>query len=153
MLEAPRLRWILYSVGTFVVAGLVTSTTMALDAGGNGFLFLPAVIAILGVAFALVARSPGRLRIANDGFAYTALGRSGSYRWSDVERFGVYLAVGGENVGFDLAPDYAGARPLRLAADARGGFAASLPGTFGRDAHALVDLLERRRIAARRSPS
>ena len=152
VLEAPRLRWILYALGAFFVAGLAASTTMALDAGGNGFLLLPGLIVILGVAFALMARSPGRLRIAKDGFAYTALLRNGSYRWSDVSRFGVYLAVGGQNVGFDLAPEYDGSRPRRLTADARGGFAASLPSTYGRDAHALADLLERRRVAARRDP-
>ena len=153
VLEAPRLRWVLYAVGAFVVAGLAGSTAMALDNPGNAFLLLPALIAVFGVGFAVMALSPGRLRIEGEGFAYTAPGRSGSYRWSDVARFGVYLAVSGENVGFDFASEYRGRRPRRLAADARGGFAASLPGTYGRDAHALADLLERRRITARRGPA
>ena len=148
-LAAPRLRWIFYAVGAFLVAGFSGGLSTALDPESRSFLVLPAFIAVMGIAFVLVALRPGRLRITRDGFAYTAPLRRGAYRWSDIARFGVYLAIGGENVGFDFASDYRGARPRAIAADARGGFAASLPGTYGRDARALADLLERRRIAAR----
>jgi hypothetical protein len=150
VLTEPRLRWILYAVGALVIAGFAASVASALDPAGPGpFLFLTGVIAVLAGAFALMARSPAQLRIAPEGFAYRAPFGSRSYRWADIARFGVYLGVGGERVGFDFMPDYAGPRPRALAADARGGFAASLPSTYGRDAKMLADLLERRRIAAR----
>src|SRR5207302_6191840 len=135
-----------------VIAGLSGSIATTLDPGGSAYLIVPGTIAVIGGVLALVALSPGWLRMNRDGFAYASPGRSGSYRWSDIGRFGVYLAVSGENVGFDFASEYRGRRPRRLAADARGGFAASLPGTYGRDAHALADLLERRRISARTAP-
>ncbi|HKW78899.1 MAG TPA: hypothetical protein VJQ09_07340 [Candidatus Limnocylindria bacterium] len=154
VLEAPRLRWLLYSVGALLVAGFAASIASALDpAWPSPFLALPGAIAVIAGAMALMARRPGQLRIASDGFSYNAPLSSASYRWSDVLRFGVYLGVGGEKVGFDFAPDYTGPRQLRLAADARGGFAASLPSTYGREPRALADLLERRRIAAREPAS
>ena len=150
MLRESRLRWTLYAVGAFLVAGFAASIATAFDPGGpSPFLFLVGLIAVFSGAFALMALSPAELRIEEDGFAYRWILGSRAYRWREIARFGVYLGVGGERIGFDFMPEYAGPRPARLAADARGGFAASLPSTYGRDADALADLLERRRIAAR----
>jgi hypothetical protein len=150
VITAPRVRWLLYAVGALLVAGLAAGAASALDPGGGRlFLILPGGIAVLSGALALMARNPGELRLTGDGFFFRGLLASGSYRWGDVARFGVYLGVGGDRVGFDFGPEYGGPRPRKLVAEARGGFDASLPGTFGRDATALANLLERWRIAAR----
>ena len=134
------------------MAGFAGGVANALEPGdAGGILLFAGAVAVLALLLALAARSPGQLRIEPEGFRYTALLAHGSYRFADIARFGVYLGVGGERVGFDFTPEYSGPRPRKFAEDARGGFAASLPSTYGRDARALVDLLERRRIAARHS--
>jgi hypothetical protein len=92
------------------------------------------------------------LRLTSDGMTVRSLWRTSSYRWSDIERFGVGHVKGthggfGKNqrlIGFDFSVSYPGrdkAQTLKNINRKLSGFEASLPDNYGWDYAELAEHL------------
>jgi hypothetical protein len=78
------------------------------------------------------------LQLTPEGFTVRTMWRTQSYRWSDIEQFGVCEVRTGHGlqrmVGFDFSPSYPGAdsgQMLRNMNRRMSGFEAALPDNYG----------------------
>lgn len=81
------------------------------------------------------------LRLHADGFTVRTLYREATYRWEDVDPFGVVAIRHNRMVGFNYVPHFDRAKRLRRAVAALAGFEGALPDTYGLKAEELADLM------------
>jgi len=112
----------------------------------------------LGYAVATVSLIPSSsyLLIDGEGIRYCSLWRGRSYRWSDIETFGVAeiqmmnhgLRQRHRMVGFTFSATYHGQgklKSLRELSTKLSGYEAALPDTYGWDCQKLADYLNQQR--------
>jgi hypothetical protein len=100
------------------------------------------------VAAALLLPGSAYLRLGPEGFEVCSLFRARSYRWADVEGFGVALVGGNRMVAFNFAPGFPGSVVARRLAVLLSGWEGALPDTYGMGAEELAALLNGYRQAA-----
>jgi hypothetical protein len=81
------------------------------------------------------------LRLGPEGFTIRALYRERTYRWEDVDTFGVTQVSFNKMVGFNFAPHFDRAARLRRVNKAIAFFEGALPDTYGMKAEDLADLM------------
>lgn len=81
------------------------------------------------------------LTITTDGFTICALFREKTYRWSDIESFGLMRVARRLSVGWDFSAQYHEQQRLRGVAAALSGRESMLPDNYGLPARELLDLL------------
>jgi hypothetical protein len=149
VLRPSRLKWLLVLAisFTFVGAGLTAllwpsppGAPQKEDAWvmwvGVGFFGLCAVAS----ALQFLPQS-SCLRLGAEGFTIRSLFREQTYRWEDVDTFGVTLVGLNRMVGFNFAPHFRRAERLRGVSAALAGFEGALPDTYGLKAEELAYLM------------
>jgi hypothetical protein len=101
-----------------------------------GFFGLCAVVALLQFL-----PQSSCLRLGAEGFTIRTLYREQTYRWEDVDTFGVTRVRLNKMVGFNFAPHFQRAARLRRVSAALVGFEGALPDTYGMKAEELADLM------------
>ena len=146
VLRPSRLSWLLVLAISlaFVVGGLLAlfgpRPAKPEDAWGMwlcvGFFGL-----VAGVALLQFLPQSSFLRLHADGFTVRTLYREATYRWEDVDTFGVMVVRLHKMVGFNYAPHFDRAKRLRRAVAAVAGFEGALPDTYGMKAEELANLM------------
>lgn len=154
VLRPRRLKWVLVLLGSaaFVAIGLAMLRDPDIQPRYMVYLTL-GFFGMCGLA-ALLQLIPGSsyLRLAPDGLTIRTMWRDTTYRWSDIERFGVgeFATIHGpfrqrhRMIGIDFVPGYsrgAIARQLMRASSGISGFQGALPDTYGRDCEELAACL------------
>lgn len=95
----------------------------------------------------LLALAPGStfLRLEPEGFTVSTLYRRVSFRWSDVEKFGVFEIDKSSFVGFNLKPAARKKTFWRKLSSRVSGWHAELRDTFGMSSEELAQLMNERR--------
>jgi hypothetical protein len=128
----------------FVVVGFLTR-------GEEGW-FAWSGIVFFGLCFLVFVANlvPGcsLLRLSAEGFEMRSLFRSHSYRWQDIELFGVGRVGLRRMVMFNFAASFRSHAKGRAVAASLTGWQGALPDTYGLSAEALAELLNERRNAA-----
>jgi hypothetical protein len=136
--RAKGLRQLAKAVGLTVAVVL-----LAAHDGWVGWLMATLVgLIALGLALMLLPNSV-YLKIDPDGFTVCSYFRAHSYRWSDVDTFGVapiFMGFRAERVMFNYSPQYHGAKRRNWWAETSG-FQAAFPDNYGMRAAELAELL------------
>jgi hypothetical protein len=149
VLRPSRLKWLLV-LGislTFVVGGLLAlfwpGRAGAPQREGAWVMWLCVGFFGLGVVVCLLQFLPRSsfLRLDGEGFTIRTLYRERTYRWEDVDTFGVTVVSFNKMVGFNFAPHFDRAARLRRVNKAIAFFEGALPDTYGMKAEDLADLM------------
>ena len=165
VLRPRKLKWILVLLASagFVAIGLA----MLRDPDVQPRFMVYLTIGFFGLCgfAALLQLIPGSslLRLTPDGLTIRAMWRETTYRWSDIERFGVgqFSTIHGpfrqrhRMVGIDFVPGYPRGKiagQLMRASSGISGFQGALPDNYGRDYQELADYLNQLRARYTRPP-
>jgi hypothetical protein len=137
-------------LGVLALCGGFTAVGAWMVAGGEWLGWLVAGFFGLGVAICAVLLLPGSasLRLGPEGFEVCSLFRARSYRWADVEGFGVTSVGGNRMVAFNFAPAFPSSAVARRLAVLMIGWEGALPDTYGIGAGELAALLNSYKHAA-----